>query len=257
MTLISSHIHPAFAIQISDRLVVEKSASGIRPFNPHSNKSVVFGALDAVVSISYTGLAFVGDMMMDEWIAATLIGHFPNSGLVRMGNKVLASWFDIGRAANKLLFGLRNGGVGQSGEPFEMVIVGWQWKRRGRHLRFVRPILWVLRPPFTNVSRKPRWALLKLGVDSYVTPGANADKQKFLAIRQEDDRRYKFDPLTMVNQAEHSFVRATRESANRTFGEDFMSIASRRLQLRELCESPSFPKKPTGSTARQQPTLPG
>lgn len=42
MTLISSHIHPAFAVQISDRLVVEKRGTVIKPFDPFSNKSVVF-----------------------------------------------------------------------------------------------------------------------------------------------------------------------------------------------------------------------
>ncbi len=123
MTLISSHIHPVFAVQISDRLVVEKRGTVIKPFDPLSNKSVVFWARDAIVSISYTGQAFVGDMTMDEWVAATLMGRLPAKDSVPMGKELLAKWFDIGQGVDKLLVGLRNGEVGKATEPFEMVIV--------------------------------------------------------------------------------------------------------------------------------------
>jgi hypothetical protein len=244
MTLISSHIHPAFAIQISDRLVVEKKGTEVKPFNPHSNKTVVFGARDAIVSISYTGLAFVGDMMMDEWIAATLIGRFPDRDAVTMGNKILANWFDIGQAVNKILLGLRNGEVGRSREPFEMVIVGWKWKQRGKRLRFIQPIIWVLRRPFTHVSRKSRWAFLGSRGESYVTPGNNADKRKFLATREQDDGHYSFDPQTVVNHVEQSFVKATRESANRTLvGEDLMSIVIAPPSVARIVRITFFPKE--------------
>jgi hypothetical protein len=225
MTLISSHIHPAFAIQNSDRLVVEKRGTAVRPFDPFSNKTVVLWARDAIVSISYTGQAFVGDMTMDEWIAATLIGRFPTKDSVTMGREVLAKWLDIGQATDRLLVGLRSCEVGASSEPFEMVIVGWKWKQRSKRLRVTEPIMWALRRPFATVSRQPRWSFLKSPGNSYVTPGGNCDKQKFLAIRDQDESKYKFAPQTVVNHAEQSFVRATRESANPRFvGDDYMSV---------------------------------
>jgi hypothetical protein len=244
MTLISSHIHPAFAVQISDRLVVEKRGTVIKPFDPFSNKSVVFWARDAIVSIGYTGLAFVGDMPMDEWIAATLMGRFPTKDSVTMGKEVLAKWFDIGQAVDKLLVGLRNSEVGKATEPFEMVIVGWKWRQRGKQLRRVVPIMWVLRRPFTHVSRQPRWWFLKSTGHSYVTPGSNADRQKFLAIREQDDSKYKFDPQTVVNHAEQSFVRATRESANPKFvGQDYMSIVIAPPSILPRVRITFFPKE--------------
>ena len=244
MTLISSHIHPAFAIQISDRLVVEKRGASVKPFDPFSNKSVVFWARDAIVSISYTGQAFVGDMTMDEWVAATLIGRFPTKDSITMGKEVVAKWLDIGQATDKLLAGLRSCEVGAATEPFEMVIVGWKWKQRSKQLRVTEPIMWALRRPFATVSRQARWSFLKSPGTSYVTPGSNCDKQKFLAIRDQDEGKYKFDPQTIVNYAEQSFVRATRESANPRFvGDDYMSVMIAPPSILPLVRVTFFPKE--------------
>lgn len=233
-----------------------KRGTIVTPFNPFSNKTVVFGARDAVVSISYTGQAFVGDLMMDEWIAATLIGHLPPTGAVTIsaGGKrnggIMAKWFDIGQAAEELLVGLGNNEVGKTSEPFELVIVGWKWKQRSKQFRLIEPIMWVIRRPLTHVSRhvtpsqQDRWWFLKSQGISYLTPGSNSDRQKFLAIREQDEKEYTFDPTTVVNYAEQSFVKATRESANPVYvGKDYMSVVIAPPSIARIVRITFFPQE--------------
>jgi hypothetical protein len=142
------------------------------------------------------------------------------------------------------LVGLRNSEVGKTAEPFEMVIVGWKWKSHGKEFRLVQPIMWILRRPFVHVAREPRWAFLKSPGKSYVTPGSNADREKFLAVRDLDERKYKFDAQTVVNYAEQSFVRATRESANPTFvGQDYMSVVIAPPSIIPVVRITFFPKE--------------
>ena len=65
-----------FALQVSDRLV---STAG-RPTDPVSNKAVVFRARDGLVTSSFTGLARIGNLSSDEWIARCAVGmnEWPN-----------------------------------------------------------------------------------------------------------------------------------------------------------------------------------
>lgn len=45
------------------------------PFDPEANKTIVYVARDAIVSIGYTGRAYLEGRPTDQWIAEQLIGE--------------------------------------------------------------------------------------------------------------------------------------------------------------------------------------
>jgi hypothetical protein len=51
-----------------------------KAFDEFANKSIVYCAFNGILSISYTGHAFIGSLPTDQWIAEKLIGtSFPNN----------------------------------------------------------------------------------------------------------------------------------------------------------------------------------
>src|SRR5437867_2015050 len=61
MTPIVSLASRRYVLQVGDRLVTRAA----HPFDPFSNKAVIYFARDAVVSISYTGLAYLESLPTD------------------------------------------------------------------------------------------------------------------------------------------------------------------------------------------------
>jgi hypothetical protein len=57
------------ACQVSDRLVTVDGSA----FDPAANKSIVIGAKDGIAALSYTGLAFLGGVPTDQWLAELLL----------------------------------------------------------------------------------------------------------------------------------------------------------------------------------------
>jgi hypothetical protein len=83
MTLILSAIcahqrgslHPLdYAVQVSDRLLTHRIRDRQKVFDCRSNKTLIYRAKDAFVSIGYAGLAYIDKMPTDEWIAERLWG---------------------------------------------------------------------------------------------------------------------------------------------------------------------------------------
>src|ERR1700730_6856922 len=103
MTLILSHLSSAFALQSSDRLVTRLNMGrGPTPFDPLANKTIVYLARDAIVAMSYTGPAYIGQLTTDDWIVQNLTGIDVTQGFgTRTGT--LPRLFDIGRAMKFLL----------------------------------------------------------------------------------------------------------------------------------------------------------
>ena len=58
-------------MQVTDRLISKQDLS---PFDKASNKNVIFRATDAVVSVAYSGAAYIGVVPTDQWLAAILSG---------------------------------------------------------------------------------------------------------------------------------------------------------------------------------------
>lgn len=137
-----------FVLQVSDRLVSRPTHLGIAPFDPRSNKNVVYFARDAYVVIAYTGLAYLDGRTTDQWIAEKLIGEdvsawglAPDGGI---GQRFIAgpspAWFDIGMARQvvrrELIASAQRLPPSQRPHLPRIVIAGWQ---RGK--RLWRPIL--------------------------------------------------------------------------------------------------------------------
>lgn len=86
MTLILSSIRRDSAVQVSDRLLTYRGGT---VFDPASNKTIVLRASDAIVTMSYTGVAYIGPEPTDSWLASTLAG-IPLTGprfMIRTGGR--------------------------------------------------------------------------------------------------------------------------------------------------------------------------
>jgi hypothetical protein len=137
-------------LQVVDRLLTTKDG---KPFDDLTNKSIIYWAKDAIVCMSYTGPAFIGKLPTDSWIAWKLCGDSPSlllkqtveSGGVLLGNIPL---MNIWQAMNLLESELRKSEIARQSLDFELVVVGWKWKRGNRALEGRRrplPFAWSIR----------------------------------------------------------------------------------------------------------------
>ncbi len=144
MTLVLTLATPRYVLQVSDRLVTR----GGHKFDPASNKTVVYHAKNALVSIGYSGLAYLEDVPTDQWIAQKLRGEGrflePEPGRVAdFAFRRAPRWLDIGSSIELLR---RESAEVFSRLPAEVltrhqvVVAGWQWRWRGCRT-VARPIL--------------------------------------------------------------------------------------------------------------------
>lgn len=68
MTLILTRTCCRYALMVTDRKVTKSGAE----YDADANKNVLFSAKNAVVAIGYTGMAYIGTIPTDQWIAQTL-----------------------------------------------------------------------------------------------------------------------------------------------------------------------------------------
>jgi len=153
-------------MQVSDRLVTRDSA----PLDFLSNKSLIIVAANGVVTLSYTGRAFLDAVPTDQWLAEVVRGkRFDRS------RKPPAISFeqtlqvpDIGRNLERIRIAIQEirlsaaiptASIGKwYGELFEIGFVGWQWYRKKR----LRPIVgsiekaaWSLSATIRYLPRSP------------------------------------------------------------------------------------------------------
>lgn len=168
MTLIVSQLCRGFVAQVTDRLVVTQQY-GAPParFDPLANKNIVYLARDAIVSIAYTGLAFIGQLSTDDWIVEKLTRINPLEEFgIRTGS--LPQWLDIGQAMRLLEGELNNSEVARNNANFDLVITGWKWKNGRRSPEGRRqpvPMAWWLQKPansrfesFQHLKRHWHWS---------------------------------------------------------------------------------------------------
>ena len=109
-----------YAVQVSDRRLTLNG----QPWDDDSNKCVVFMCRDAIVAITYTGLAYIGDLPTDAWIAGVLeANHLPHR-TIGWSIRVLCA------AATQAF---NDGSVPQSDLDSELTILVAGWQRR-RHI---------------------------------------------------------------------------------------------------------------------------
>jgi len=141
MTLIHSEITSRWALQVSDRLLTVASSSGAQPFDSRSNKTVVLHARDAIVTLSYTGLAYLQDTPTDAWIAHKLNGtQFPFNPkavdfTMRLGMR-RSEWPALGCALSQLAAALTQAASLPRSDlrrsSITVAVAGWLWYRRKR-----------------------------------------------------------------------------------------------------------------------------
>lgn len=133
-------------MQVADRLVTTDG----KKFDPASNKSLIYLAKNAIVTIGYSGLAYLDGIPTDEWIARTLWGEdLPR----RDDGRAVGHTFgggqstDIGRAIERVRSGsenaLRKDRTPLKARFLQIVLAGWQWRRMGSRTVW-RPILHVI-----------------------------------------------------------------------------------------------------------------
>ena len=129
-------------IQVSDRRLTLDG----QPWDDQSNKSVVFGCRDALLSITYTGLAYIADIPTDEWVTTILEAN--NAQHRDMGFAVDILCSGAARAFKEDL------PTADQASELTFLIAGWHWKGR----RMQAYVWWI-----TNCDVRRRD--LRLGTD--------------------------------------------------------------------------------------------
>lgn len=126
MTCIISLSTPRYVVQTSDRRVsrvADHKAVGVH--NEEANKAIIFGATDGVASIGYTGVAYIGKIPTDRWLAELLWGK-PIMGALGFGGS--ASTCRIADAIHKLRHAMDRHAAVFSG--LEVLISGFRLNRQ-------------------------------------------------------------------------------------------------------------------------------
>ena len=146
MTLILTALNYGGVVQVVDRLLTRSTPAGLQRFDPNANKTIVLATRDALLSIAYTGLAFLEGVPTDEWLVRT-ITHKPiarGSDNVRPATISFvdsATWPDLGLVVNRLSDGLalaftRLNPPDWREMPLTIIAAGWLLYRR----RVPRPV---------------------------------------------------------------------------------------------------------------------
>lgn len=136
MTQILGVVTRSCSFHVSDRLLTQASQSGYRKFDTLSNKSIVFLASDALVTIGYSGQAFIDGQTTDEWIVAGLLDiDRPSTSLAWAPRHLVPHWPSLGEAIERLrsrASKVLSGSILDRDSPIAISIEGWRWKKRIR-----------------------------------------------------------------------------------------------------------------------------
>jgi hypothetical protein len=214
-------------VQVTDRLVTRTRPFG--RFDSAANKNVIFLARDGLLTIGYTGLAYIGDQPTDRWIARKLALdeslQDDAMGAVQTAFRPPKRWMDVGRAMRHLAEELTNtwrrhacriGGL-------EVFASGFQWPASWKLARS-RPVLWEImsrrsRPQFDAVPIERYFGWERGRVTVAVLPKALSD-DSFQSLAEDLASAPTLDLII------DRMVDAVREAAseNDAIGTDCMSI---------------------------------
>jgi len=105
-------------VQVSDRRL---TLNGI-PWDDAANKCVVVGCRDALLSITYTGLAYIGEVPTDEWIHG-IVDASPGA------KRSMGFVVDLLERAATEAFASQIPLIDR-GSPLTMLIAGWHWNKK-------------------------------------------------------------------------------------------------------------------------------
>lgn len=230
MTLNLTFASTRYVHQVTDRLL---TCVGVC-VDPLANKNVIYWARDAIVTLGYTGLAYLEGIPTDQWLAESLADFtFDRSGrfrtFIRCGP--LPQWRDIGLSVKCLCEKLQTALKRARSETFEIIIAGWQWGRRER----TRPIIWSVSYPDgkggAETTRLPRRWYMPMRTKLGATPGGNISDQDFREVAARL-------PAQSADEVEAALVHGIRLTANKNclVGPHCISIGlpdpKRRLEVR-------------------------
>lgn len=170
MTLILAIATPAYVLQVGDRLTTREyqypsGARVVRPYDTTANKTIIYGAKDALVTIGWSGAAYIQGLTTDNWLAQVLdpdarqIGGF---GAFRAGPR--ATILDIGQSVEAIRAAIERDFMSmpasRRAQGLVLQLVGWQWKLGNRP--FEMPIAYRISNTgvdgaSTNIARSDRY----------------------------------------------------------------------------------------------------
>jgi hypothetical protein len=253
--IISALRRDRFTLQVADRLVTTEKG---RQFDDLANKSIIYWARDAIVSMAYTGSAFVGNIPTDSWIALKLCGEDPPGrrnlleGWMRYG-KIPS--MDIGQAIRLLEKELKLSEIATQNANFTLVIVGWKWKC-GNHVPVGRrgPLLMGCRihKPYGGrfaIQYLPRYWQWETNSKFIADPDGNMSTVEFEELCDSirnitvNNRRTPIEQrLRMYEQAIVDAIRAV-SARNQYVGQNCMSILLAPPHHRAFVRVTFFPHK--------------
>ena len=132
---------PRYVLQVSDRLLTQRT----RAFDARSNKNIVYEASNGIITMAYSGPAYLEGVPTDRWITEKLHGKplvdfAPGQPFTHKTGRA-PQWLDVGSCIEVLRREVRRV-YNSSRKPdrdLEVVLAGWQWKPRQEELR-VRPV---------------------------------------------------------------------------------------------------------------------
>jgi hypothetical protein len=247
MTQIVSQLCRGFVLQVADRLVMKTQAGrASEPFDALANKNLIYWARDAIACMGYTGPAYVGSLPTDDWIAGKLTGLDVSMDF-GMRTGPLPHWWDIGQAINLLKRELKLCEIAAHKENFELVIVGWQWKK-GKHPLVGRrqpvPMGCLIRKSygksFDDVERLPRHWYWKPGARFLSSPEGDLNLSQ-TELKQLAQRMHSLP----AGQFEQTIVDTIRTVAARNpyVGPNCMSILLAPPHVRPFVRVTFFPQE--------------
>ena len=244
LTLILAFAHRACVLQVGDRLVTQRLRAGAprQPFDELANKCVIFAATDAVVAVSYTGVAYVAGKPTDVWLAEALDPdvaggpHVPGGPpmFFRIGG--FGRRIDLGATLNivgaKLRADLAAMPPDRRGDGVTLQVVGWKWRRRRPRIQV--PIMWALSNSGsgdTLIERAPRWFWLR------DRPGFAAIGDRRTNPVQSLQQSFQHPGEVTVDTTEQLLVKTIRDASaspvtERGIGADCISVLIGRSDVR-------------------------
>lgn len=202
------------------------------PFDERSNKTVIYFARDAYVSIGYTGLAYLDGRTTDQWIAEKLLredigawGLGPSGGIPqRTISGPMPPWFDIGMATQvlrrELIASVERMPLSQRAQFPKLIIAGWQHGRR-----LWRPILIHIGdsgsgPLYREIGRAPRRGWEQ---GNHVLAFTPWNRLHAAALQRLNDQ---LALATTIDEAEHLIGESLRIVAHNGIGigKDYLSV---------------------------------
>jgi hypothetical protein len=226
MTLVLTAICPGYVVQVADRLLTTVPQRDT--FDQVANKTVVYRAMDGIVTIAYTGAAYIENVPTDEWIAGILWGQSAPRGPDGLSPTIVVGRrpvdYDVGLACIKLqeaLQALSPNTLGPS--PLKISVSGFmESNERGRPVwvEIIRPY------NSTHVSLHhlyPRGIVPKERDFVISQLGAHLDRE--LIQRQFDEHNRVNGPCRDID-VEKILASLIREKAavDQTVGSELMSV---------------------------------